>query len=63
MIADKLAKEQISQILEAFSRFDKDGDGIISKDELETAMENLGENPTQVTVIHTATIPEASSRF
>ena len=41
-----LTEEQIADCKEAFSLFDKDGDGSISCDELRTVMTSLGENPT-----------------
>lgn len=37
----------ISEFKEAFSLFDKDGDGTISVKELGTAMRSLGQNPTE----------------
>merc|ERR1712241_1574440 len=43
-----LTEEQIADCKEAFSLFDKDGDGSISCDELRTVMTSLGENPTTI---------------
>nr|AAA29509.1 calmodulin [Plasmodium falciparum]CAA40264.1 calmodulin [Plasmodium falciparum] len=43
-MADKLTEEQISEFKEAFSLFDKDGDGT---KELGTVMRSLGQNPTE----------------
>ena len=37
---------QLEEIKEAFSLFDKDGDGTITIDELATVMRSLGQNPT-----------------
>ncbi|KAF9028904.1 hypothetical protein BDZ89DRAFT_744122 [Hymenopellis radicata] len=39
--------EQISEFKEAFSLFDKDGDGTITTKELGTVMRSLGQNPTE----------------
>jgi len=36
-----------SEFKEAFSLFDKDGDGTISANELGTVMRSLGANPTE----------------
>ena len=35
------------RLKEAFDLFDKDGDGLISHEELATVMRSLGHNPTQ----------------
>jgi Ca2+-binding EF-hand superfamily protein len=45
--SDKLSPEQIEEFKEAFSIFDKNGDGKISPSELGTVMRALGQNPTQ----------------
>ena len=42
-----LTKEQIEEIKDAFSLFDKDGDGNITTKELGTVMRSLGQNPTE----------------
>ena len=46
-MADQLTEEQLAKIKEAFSFFDKDGDGIITAKELGTVMQSLGENLTE----------------
>ncbi|PWU83760.1 putative calmodulin [Trypanosoma cruzi] len=46
-MADQLSNEQISEFKEAFSLFDKDGDGTITTKELGTVMRSLGQNPTE----------------
>lgn len=47
MQADQLTEEQIAEFKEAFSLFDKDGDGTITTKELGTVMRSLGQNPTE----------------
>jgi calmodulin len=42
-----LSEDQIAEFREAFSLFDKDGDGTISTKELGTVMRSLGQNPTE----------------
>ncbi|VAI30019.1 unnamed protein product [Triticum turgidum subsp. durum] len=44
---DELTKEQIQEFREAFSLFDKDGDGTITTKELGTVMRSLGQHPTE----------------
>ena len=46
-IADQLTEEQINEFKEAFSSFDKDGDGTIATKELGTVMRSLGQYPTE----------------
>ena len=45
---EQLTEEQIAEFKEAFSLFDKDGDGTITTKELGTVMRSLGQNPTEV---------------
>merc|ERR1712190_221599 len=47
VMADQLTEEQIAEFKEAFSLFDKDGDGTITTKELGTVMRSLGQNPTE----------------
>lgn len=42
-----LSDEEIGEFREAFSLFDKNGDGTISSTELGTVMRSLGQNPTE----------------
>eukprot|EP00005_Dracoamoeba_jomungandri_P001870 CAMPEP_0174257624 /NCGR_PEP_ID=MMETSP0439-20130205/6736_1 /TAXON_ID=0 /ORGANISM="Stereomyxa ramosa, Strain Chinc5" /LENGTH=159 /DNA_ID=CAMNT_0015340787 /DNA_START=24 /DNA_END=499 /DNA_ORIENTATION=- len=42
----QLSQDQIASFKEAFSLFDKDGDGSITADELGTVMQSLGHQPT-----------------
>jgi len=42
-----LSDEQIAEFKEAFSVFDKKGDGIVTTKELETVMKSLGLNPSE----------------
>ncbi|KFY53599.1 hypothetical protein V496_07465 [Pseudogymnoascus sp. VKM F-4515 (FW-2607)] len=46
-IADALTEDQVSEFKEAFSLFDKDGDGQITTKELGTVMRSLGQNPSE----------------
>jgi calmodulin len=43
----QLTAEQKQEFKEAFSLFDKDGDGTISTTELGTVMRALGQNPSE----------------
>merc|ERR1712072_1510682 len=45
-MADQLTEEQIAEFKEAFSLFDKDGDGTITTKDLGAVMRSLGQNPT-----------------
>jgi len=45
-MADQLTEEQIAEFKEAFTLFDKIGDGTIAANELGTVMRSLGQNPT-----------------
>ncbi|MCD7466178.1 myosin I light chain Cam2 [Datura stramonium] len=46
-MGDILNEEQIVEFQEAFSLFDKDGDGCISAEELATVIRSLDQNPTE----------------
>ncbi|XP_060924574.1 uncharacterized protein LOC132998844 [Limanda limanda] len=50
-MADQLTEEQIAEFKEAFSLFDKDGDGTITTKELGTVMRSLGQNPTEAELL------------
>ena len=42
-----LTEDELSELKEAFSLFDRDGDGTISAKELGTVMRSLGQNPSE----------------
>ncbi|XP_072858380.1 calmodulin-like [Pogona vitticeps] len=46
-MAHRLTDEQLAEYKEAFSLFDKDGDGKITTSELGTVLRSLGHNPTE----------------
>mmetsp|Transcript_8066 Transcript_8066/g.8928 ORF Transcript_8066/g.8928 Transcript_8066/m.8928 type:complete len:150 (+) Transcript_8066:46-495(+) len=46
-MVDQLSEDQVAEFKEAFSLFDRDGDGAITTTELGTVMRSLGQNPTE----------------
>ena len=46
-MAKKLTEEQIAEIKETFSLYDKNGDGTITARELGTVMRAMGQNPSR----------------
>jgi calmodulin len=48
MDKNEFSDEEIKLFREAFSLFDKDGDGTITTKELATVMRTLGQNPTEI---------------
>uniref|UniRef100_A0A2K5HYP3 EF-hand calcium-binding domain-containing protein 11 n=1 Tax=Colobus angolensis palliatus TaxID=336983 RepID=A0A2K5HYP3_COLAP len=46
-LVGQLTEEQIAEFKEAFSLFDKDGDGTITTKKLGAVMTSLGQNPTE----------------
>uniref|UniRef100_A0A8C1PJ91 Calmodulin n=1 Tax=Cyprinus carpio TaxID=7962 RepID=A0A8C1PJ91_CYPCA len=46
-MSDDISQEVSNKFKEAFSLFDKDGDGTITTKELGTVMRSLGQNPTE----------------
>ena len=47
VMADQLTEAQIAEFKEAFTLFDKDGNGTITTKELGTVMRSLGQDPTE----------------
>ncbi|NXD04483.1 CALMS protein, partial [Certhia brachydactyla] len=50
-MAERLSEEKIAEFKEAFSLFDRDGDGCITTKELGTVMRSLGQNPTEAELL------------
>uniref|UniRef100_A0A667GMJ3 EF-hand domain-containing protein n=1 Tax=Lynx canadensis TaxID=61383 RepID=A0A667GMJ3_LYNCA len=46
-MADQLTEEQIAELKEAFSLFDKDGGGAVTTRKFGTVVRSLGQNPTE----------------
>ena len=46
-MSNQMTEEQIAEYREAFSVFDKNGDGAITREELGTVMRSLGQSPTE----------------
>lgn len=61
--ADQLTEEQIAEFKEAFSLFDKDGDGTITTKELGTVMRSLGQNPTEAELQDMINEVDADGRY
>ena len=49
---NKLSKDQLAELQQAFNEFDMDGDRYISTKELGWAMRAMGMNPTEVEILH-----------
>ena len=62
-MADQLTEEQIAEFKEAFSLFDKDGDGTITTKELGTVMRSLGQNRKYLTKERHANVAMLIQKF
>ena len=58
-----MTEEQIAEFKEAFSLFDKDGDGTITTKELGTVMRSLGQNPTEAELQVRAAATDKANRW
>lgn len=58
-----MTEEQIAEFKEAFSLFDKDGDGTITTKELGTVMRSLGQNPTEAELQDMINEVDADGKF
>ncbi|KAF9480290.1 EF-hand [Pholiota conissans] len=47
-MADRITEEELASYKDAFTSFDRDGDGTITTSELGTVMRSLGRNPTEL---------------
>ena len=45
-MANVVSEDDIAKLMEAFSRFDTDRDGLIGTEELRKVLRHLGHNPT-----------------
>ena len=45
-MADLITAEDIAKLMEAFSKFDEDNDGLINTPELRQVLHSMGQNPT-----------------
>lgn len=50
-MSEPLNSEQLDELKEAFTIYDKDGDGFITTKELGTVMRALGQNPTEADLL------------
>ncbi len=45
-MTDRLSGEEIARLMGAFNQHDRDGDGLISTEQLGKVLHTLGQNPT-----------------